>query len=64
MKRFFGSILNCARLDIQGLMKFNFLTPPGMGIREYVTLNEHIDRSQRVVKPNFMCLDEIQIFYF
>ena len=54
MKRFFGSILNyeCARLDLQGLMKFNFLTPV-MNIREYVTVNENIDRSQRDVKYIF-----------
>ena len=48
MKRFFGSILNyeCARLDLQGLMKFNFLTP-GMNIREYVTLNENMTTEVR-----------------
>ena len=65
MKRFFGSILNyeCARLDLQGLMKFNFLTP-GMNIREYVTLNENIDRSQRDVKYFFQGFEKSKSFYF
>ena len=44
-------------------MKFNFLTP-GMNIREYVTLNENIDRSQRDVKYIFEGFEKTKSFYF
>ena len=44
-------------------MKFNFLTP-GMNIREYVTLNENIDRSQRDVKYFFKGFRKVKVFIF